>query len=175
MRTLAMKILFLCPILALSLNACQQGPVRYTQNSPEIDTVKKVISNYDTKNYDTSMFADTSKTYYNTKDNPLSSNEAIAYHKQADSEYASRGFGDNHQEYEMVVTDEGETWVNCWLTWKGELAANGKEFEVPVHLTFQFVDGKIVQEYGYWDPTPIVLELQKIEAEAKMMDEEQTE
>jgi len=169
------KILFPLMVFTLVLSACQQGPVRYTQDSPEIDTVKNLISNYDSKAYDISMYADTSKTYYNTKDNPMSPNEAMEYHQQADNNYASRGFESEHQEYEMVVTDDGETWVNCWLNWKGEMAASGKEISVPVHLTLQFVDGKIVREYGYWDPTEIVLELQKIEAQSKMMEEEQTE
>jgi hypothetical protein len=39
--------------------------------------------------------------------------------------------------------------------------------EIPVHLTAQFIDGKIVREYGYWDNAPIVLAIQEIEA-AKM-------
>ncbi|MFD2098200.1 nuclear transport factor 2 family protein [Flagellimonas iocasae] len=169
------KILFLCASMVLILTACKQGPVRYTQNSAEIDIVKKLISNYDSKNFDTSMYADSSKTYYNTNENPMSASEAMDYHKQSDSNYASRSFKDENQEYEMVVTDDGETWVNCWLNWEGTLAANGKEIEIPIHLTYQFVDGKIVREYGYWDPTAIVLELQKIEAESKMMEEEQTE
>lgn len=169
------KILLSCGIVALLLGACQQGPVRYTQNSPEIDTVKKLIANYDSKNYDTSMYADTSKTYYNTNDDDMSPSEAMDYHRQSEVNYTSRGFGNDHQEYEMVVTDDGETWVNSWLEWGCTLAANGKQISIPVHLTFQFVDGKIVKEYGYWDPTEIVLELQKIEAEAKMMEEEQTE
>jgi hypothetical protein len=34
------------------------------------------------------------------------------------------------------------------------------------------VDGKIVREHGYWDPSEVVMELQKIEAEAKMAEEE---
>lgn len=169
------KVLFLCAGLALVLNACQEAPVRYTQNSPEIDTVKKLISNYDSKNFDTSMYADTSKTYYNTNDVAMSASEAMDYHKQTDINYASRGFGNENQEYEMVVTDDGETWVNSWLDWKGTMAITGKEIEIPIHLTFQFVDGKIVREHGYWDPTEIVLELQKIEAESKMMEEEQEE
>lgn len=170
------KVIFLCITAALVFSACQQGPVRYTQDSPEIDTVKKLISNYDSKNFDTSMYADTSKTYYNTKDNPMSPSEAMDYHKQTDANYSSRGFGAEHQEYEMVVTDDGETWVNCWLDWKGTMAASGKEITIPIHLTYQFVDGKIVREYGYWDPTEIVMELQRIEAEAKMAEqEEQTE
>eukprot|EP01013_Petalomonas_cantuscygni_P032123 TRINITY_DN58550_c0_g1_i1.p2 TRINITY_DN58550_c0_g1~~TRINITY_DN58550_c0_g1_i1.p2 ORF type:complete len:177 (+),score=5.36 TRINITY_DN58550_c0_g1_i1:142-672(+) len=169
------KVLFLCAGLALVLSACQEAPIRYTQNSPEIDTVKKLISNYDSKNFDTSMYADTSKTYYNTNDNAMSPSEAMDYHKQTDSNYTSRGFEGEHQEYEMVVTDDGETWVNSWLDWKCKMAVTGKEIEIPIHLTFQFVDGKIVREHGYWDSTEIVLELQKIEAESQMMEEEQTE
>ncbi|WP_222984528.1 nuclear transport factor 2 family protein [Flagellimonas meishanensis] len=169
------KMILQCTLLVLVLSACQQAPVRYTQNSPEIETVKQLISNYDSKNYDTSMYADTSKTYYNTKDNPMSANEAMDFHKDSDTNYISRGFGGSHQEYEMVITDKGETWVNSWLDWKGTLAANGKEIDIPIHLTFQFVDGKIVREHGYWDPTTVVLELQKIEMEAKMAEEEQTE
>ncbi|MFT0715255.1 nuclear transport factor 2 family protein [Flagellimonas lutimaris] len=166
------KIILLCAMAALALSACQQGPVRYTQDSPEIDTVKKLMSNYNSKTFDTSMYADTSKTFYNTSKNPMSASEAMDYHKQTDINYASRGFKNENQEYEMVLTDDGETWVNCWLEWNGTLAANNKEIDIPIHLTYQFVDGKIVREYGYWDASEIVMELQKIEAEAKMAEEE---
>ena len=55
------------------------------------------------------------------------------------------------------------------------MAGSGKQVEIPVHLTYQFVDGKIVREHGYWDPSEIVIELQKIAMEAKMAEEEQTE
>nr|WP_297785648.1 nuclear transport factor 2 family protein [uncultured Allomuricauda sp.] len=167
-----MKKIFLFSIMAvLALSACQQGHVRHTQDSPEIDTVKELISNYNSKTFDTSMYADTSKTFYNTSKNPMSASEAMDYHRQTDANYASRGFQGENQEYEMVVTDDGETWVNCWLDWKGTMAANNKEIDIPIHLTYQFVDGKIVREYGYWDPSEIVMELQKIEAEAKMAEE----
>ncbi|PWL38441.1 hypothetical protein DKG77_09245 [Flagellimonas aquimarina] len=165
------KLLFTCIAAALFM-ACQpKAPERYTQNSPEIDTVKELISNYDSKSFDTTMYADTSKTYYNTKDNPMSPSETMDYHKQTDVNYSSRNFQEEDQEYEMVVTDDGETWVNCWLNWKGILAANSKEVTIPIHLTYQFVDGKIVREVGYWDPTEIVLALQQIEAETKMAEE----
>ena len=56
------------------------------------------------------------------------------------------------------------------MNWKGTIAVTGKEIAIPVHLTYQFVEGKIVKEYGYWDPTEVVLELQKIEAQAKEAD-----
>jgi ketosteroid isomerase-like protein len=44
------------------------------------------------------------------------------------------------------------------------LAANNKQITIPVHLTIQFIDGKAVTEYGYWDNAPIVAALQEIEA-----------
>lgn len=166
------KILFLSALAVLAFSACQQGPVRYTQDSPEIDIVKQLISNYNNKTFDTSMYADTSKTFYNVSKNPMSASEAMDYHKQTDANYSSRSFQNENSEYEMVVTDDGETWVNCWLDWKGTLAANNKEIDIPVHLTYRFVDGKIVKEYGYWDPSEVMMELQKIEMEAKKAEEE---
>jgi len=158
-----MKKLSILILVAILFTACQQGPARYTQNSPEIDTVKKLIANYNSKTYDTSMYADTSKTLYNTKDNPMSPAETIAYHQNADKTYKSRSFLDKDQEYEMVLTDDGNTWVNCWLYWQGTLAANNQEYSIPIHLTYQFIDGKIVEEVGHWDPSALVLAMQEIE------------
>ena len=45
---------------------------------------------------------------------------------------------------------------------------------MPVHLTYRFVDGKIVREYGYWDPTEVLLSLQAIEAAKKAEEESVT-
>ncbi len=162
-----MRTTLLAGMAVLLFLSCNQGPVRYTQNAPEIDTIKQLLANYDSQSYDTSMYADSSKTYYNTKDNPLSPGEVMDYHKQNDASYSARGFEEDNQEYEKVLADNGETWVNCWVNWKGTIAATGKEIAIPAHLTYQFVEGKIVKEYGYWDPTEVVLELQKIEAQAK--------
>jgi len=168
------KKLFLLGLAVVLFTACQQGPARYTQNSPEIDTVKKLITNYNGKTYDVSIYADTSKTFYNTKDNSMSPAETIAYHQETDKTYKSRSFLDEDQEYEMVLTDDGNTWVNCWLGWQGTLAANSQEFNIPIHLTYQFIDGKIVREHGHWDPTAIVLAMQEIEAQMNSSVEEKT-
>ena len=72
----------------------------------------------------------------------------------------------------MVLDDDGETWVNYWGLWKGTIAASGESFEMPVHLTSQFVDGKIVKTHGYWDASALTMALTKIrevaEAQAVM-------
>ena len=153
-------------ILAIAVfTACEKKESRYTQNSKEIETVKKLVNNYNNKTYDMSIYADTSKTFYNTKVNAMTPSQTLAYHQANDANYSSRGFLPEDQEYEMVTTDDGETWVNCWLDWKATLASNDKEFNMPVHLTYRFVDGKIVREVGMWDPSAIVLASQTIQAE----------
>jgi hypothetical protein len=64
----------------------------------------------------------------------------------------------------MVIDDKGETWVNYWGVWKGTLAVTQETFEIPIHITFQFVDGKIVKEFGYWDNSKITLAMMQIQA-----------
>ncbi len=41
--------------------------------------------------------------------------------------------------------------------------ANNKLIKIPSHITIQFVDGKIVKEYGYWNNTKMILELMELE------------
>jgi steroid delta-isomerase-like uncharacterized protein len=162
-------------ILALAMfTACEQKDSRYTQQSSEIDLVKKHIDNYNKSNYDmaVSVLADSSRSFFNTKDNPISNKDIVAYHQANDANYSSRKFLDSDQEFEKVVTDKGDTWVNAWLQWQATLAANGKVINMPVHMTFKIIDGKIVQEHGYWDPTEIVMELQAIETEKTMSADE---
>jgi steroid delta-isomerase-like uncharacterized protein len=159
--------------MAILLFNCKQES-RYTQNSKEIDVVKTIIKAYEDKDWETLInhYADSSKTIFNSSN--MASKEIPNYHKQNDVNYETRGFIDEGQEFEMVTDDEGKTWVNFWGTWKGKLKATGKECTIPVHLTSRFIDGKIVEEYGYWDPTEIVLALQEVEAKNKLPDAEKT-
>jgi hypothetical protein len=158
-----MKKLLSLAFLLLIMYACQNQQ-RYTQNSPEIETAKKIINDYDTKNYEIMVthFADTANIFLNST-TPFKVGKSIEYHTNNDVNYSTRGFLKAGQEYEMVVTDDGKTWVNFWGVWQGTLAANGEQIEVPIHLTIQFIDGKAVTQYGYWDNSPVILALQEIE------------
>jgi ketosteroid isomerase-like protein len=162
-----MKKILIVAIGLFVLASCQEKQ-RYTQQSSEIDIVKKVINGYNSQEYDLSVFADTSKTFFNTKTNPIELKDIVAYHQANDVNYSERRFLEKDQEFEMVVTDKGHVWVNAWLDWRCTLKENGKVIDMPVHLTYRFVDGKIVRTVGYWDPTEIVLELQANEAEKAM-------
>ena len=63
----------------------------------------------------------------------------------------------------MVIDSDDESWLNYWGTWRGKLKANDKEIDIPVHITSQYVDGKVVQLYNYWDSAPITAALGEIE------------
>lgn len=159
-----MKNLILAAMLSFLLIACKNEE-RYTQNSSEIETFKEVIKAYDAKDWKTltSHFSDTANIYFNSSKS-FKSPQLPDYHKKTDSYYVSRGFETEGQEYEMVKSDDGKTWVNFWGTWKGVLEATSKEFTLQIHLTAEFIDGKIVTEYGYWDSHEIASAINNIES-----------
>jgi hypothetical protein len=152
-----MRKLALLAVIGLLVFACKQGETRYTQSSAEIDTYKAMIAAYEGADWDnyTAKFADTAKIYHNTDDKSMTPAETVETHKTNTAALSSYGFVSDKGDVEMVISDKGETWVNYWGLWKGTIASNGKEMMIPVHITAQFVDGKVVREYGYWDNAPM--------------------
>lgn len=171
-----MKNLFLLGLAIVLFTSCKTKPGRYTQQSPEIEIYKAGIKDYSDQKWESlvTRYADTANVFFNTAV-PMRANKIPEFHQNNETAFSSRGFVEKGQEYEMAVTDEGNTWVNFWGTWKCTLTANNKVIEIPVHLTAQFIDGKIVREYGYWDNGPIILAIQEIEAAAKIADESKPE
>ncbi len=160
------KVFFLGLAIVLSMAACQQQEKRYTQQSPEIETYKKVIDAYDKQDWVAmaSHYADTAKIMNNVEEKDAQTlAELVQMDKDDASLFSSWEYVDGESEYEMVVTDKGKTYVNFWGLWKGTLAANNKTYTIPTHLTAQFVDGKIVKEFGYWDLSKIMLDMQAME------------
>lgn len=160
------KLLVFSLIIFLVCNCKQEQ--RYTQNSKEIDAVKSIITAYNNKNWPTilSKYADTSKTRSNS--HLMDSKDIIKYHQQNDVNYSKRGFVDQGQVYEMVTDNDGKTWVNFWGDWKATLKGNNEDVVVHIHSTSRFIDGKIVEDYGYWDPSEIISNLQDIAAKKSL-------
>ena len=158
-----MKNLFLLGLAIVFFTSCNQKQ-RYTQQSAEIDTYKKGIAAYEKQNWEelATYYADTAKIQMNvTKENAQTIAQNIAQSKEDATLFSSWRFDPKSVEYEMVVTDKGETWVNFWGNWEGTLKANNKKYVTPVHLTAKFIDGKIVREKGYWDNSEIVTDMLK--------------
>lgn len=175
------RLLFLGLAIVLLLTACQDQEKRYTQQSPEIDTYKKIINAYEKQDWETlaSHYADTAKIMNNViEEEGKTIAEEVAMGKEDGALFSSWDYVDGESEYEMVVTDKDLTWVNFWGIWKGTLVANNKTYTIPAHITAQFVDGKVVKEFGYWDLSKIMLDVQamqqaeKAAAEASAMTEE---
>ena len=169
------RVLFLGLAIVLSLAACQKAEKRYTQQSPEIDTYKKVIDAYEKQDWEAmaSHYADTAKIMNNViEEEGKTIAEEVETSKEDAALFSDWNYVDGESEYEMVVTDKGQTWVNFWGLWKGTLAANNKTYTIPVHITAQFVDGKIVKEFGYWDISKIMMDIQAMQEAAKIASEE---
>jgi len=161
-----MKKLLALGIAVLLFAACQQQEKkRYFSESPEIEAVKASISDYNNGDWESwkAHFADTAKLYVNSLKS-ISAVDLENAQKELLSNFSSYGFQDEGTFIEMVIDKDDETWVNYWANWHGTLKANGKEIDVPVHFTSQFIDGKIVQFYDYWDSAPITAALAEIEA-----------
>ncbi len=154
-----LMILFLVSILTISCNdgKKENEKIRYTQDSEEINTLKSVIQNYENGEWDKykTHYADTAKLYYNSRQSQ-NVDQVLDDHKQSLEGLSNYEFPDEHDEYEMVVTDDDETWVNYWGDWQGTIAENDSMIEIPVHITARFVDGKIVAEHVYFDNSGMI-------------------
>ncbi len=164
-----MKKLLIVLVTGFLLSACQQEQ-RYTQQSPEIDSVKSLFELYNSGDFDgqKAFYADTAKLYYNVPESkPSTIDQIISIQKEEVAPFSAYSIDFTDDGVEMVLTDKGETWVNLWGVWKATMAANGQTFEIPVHSTFQFVDGKIVKELGYWDNSSVAMAFMELEAAEK--------
>lgn len=74
--------------------------------------------------------------------------------------------------FEMIKTDDGETWVNFWGIWEGTLKANNTRYVIPAHITAQFIESRIVKEFGYWDILKLVTDMQALEENENSTDKE---
>lgn len=165
-----MKNVFLLGLAIVLITACDQKDTRYTQNSPEIDTYKKAMDAYKNMNWEAlpNYYADTAKIANNVlKEKGVSISKVIETNKE---DAALFSWVVENEEYEMVVTDEKETWVNFWGLWKGTMKSTNKVYDVPFHSTARFINGKIVEEHGYWNNSDIVSDLNAIEAAKKLAD-----
>jgi len=161
------KIIYLL-FAVIFFAACNpKQPARYFSASPEIEITKSTLKHYMDGNWDAlkSLYADTAKVMNNVPDvKGVSIDVAIKDYMQDHELFSSISYVAEEDFFEMVVTDEGETWVNYWGLWKGTLKSTGEEFQIPLHITQRFENQKIMREHGYWNSSAIGLALAKQES-----------
>ncbi|SFD40690.1 nuclear transport factor 2 family protein [Algibacter pectinivorans] len=148
-----MKKLFLLGLALYLFVACQdKQQTRYFESSPEIETFKANIKAYESQDWETwkANYADTAKIYHNAN-KQASPEETMNGMIQTLSNFSEYKLLDDATEIEMIIDKEGNTWVNYWNGWAAKAKVTGKTITVPIHITAQFIDGKIVNEYAYYD------------------------
>lgn len=152
--------------LLMFLISCQnKQSERFKTASAEIEMLKKGLSDYENANWVewSKQYADSAKIFQNTWLEGVSPEEVKTRHEQLISSLSSYSFDKKDITMEQIIDDRGRTWVNFWGIWKGTLKANSKEIIIPVHLTIQFKNGKVIEEYGFWDTAKLNEELNKLE------------
>src|SRR5690606_36687264 len=142
-----MKNLILIGCLLIICTSCNKKP-RYTQNSEQIEIVNAAINDCDYQEWEKLMsnYADTAHIYYNTRSNVLSPKELTEFHKKNVVYFSTRAFEDENREYEMVEDNNRKTSLNFWGLWKGYVTTNNQQIIIPDHITYQFLNNKIVTE-----------------------------
>ena len=159
-----MKELMSLGVAIVIFIAFNQQQTRYTQQSPEIETYKQVLEDYEDRDWESMVahYSDTAKIMNNvTEEEGKNLTQFLAENKKDASQFSSWDFVDDASEYEMIVNDKGETWVNFWGLWEGTFKTNNQVYQIPTHITAQFVNGKIVKEFGYWDVSKIIKDIQQ--------------
>lgn len=159
-----MKKIFLIGLAAILFIACEQKAERYSTSGPEVDLVKALLTDYEKGDWDswTEKYADTAKVYYNQWDDSVTVAQSMEGHKSTIALLSSYGFGEDVI-YEKIISDGGNTWINFWGRWEGTLQENNKVVVLPVHLSVRVLNGKIVQENGFWDNSIMQTALEEIE------------
>jgi len=162
-----MKNIFYVLLATILIVSCQpQGPERYSTTGPEIDMVKALVADYEQGNWESwaEKYADTAKVYHNSWDNGISAQELKEGFQENLAAFSSYDFKDDPVFYEMIIDNEDKTWVNFWGVWTGTPKGSDKSLDLPVHLSINVEDGKIIEEYAFYDNSIISTVLDEMAA-----------
>lgn len=165
-----MKKLFFILGACYFLVACNTREERYTTTAPEIQIVKDGIAAYlnaDWENWVT-QYTDSSRIFHNDWDNYRDPTQVVEGHKAMLAYFESYSFEEGRTFYELVIDDDGNKWVYFWGIWKGTLKETGRELSIPLHLSKQFVDGKNILEYGFWNLADMLEAIAEVEEAASV-------
>jgi len=165
-----MKKTLVLLICCIALFSCQNQP-RYTTSSPEIDIAKEHLKAYENGDWKTwkEQYTADSKIYHNNWDNSRTSDEALTGHQLIISYLSDYEYIDEPMFYEMIIDDDGKKWVNFWGVWQGIITETGTQIKVPVHLSINYAEGKVVEEYGFWDTSKLIEALNEAKPETPVM------
>jgi hypothetical protein len=165
-----MKRFFIPTLMTIILlSACNQKK-QYTETSPEIDTYKRVVADYESRDWNdfVTHYADSAKILIHATDKDAINVTQFASSNKEDA----NGFKDwkyTNKKFLMLTKDNGETWVYFNGLWQGTFIPNNKLYEIPAQINVRFENGKIIREEGYWDISNLMSDIQKMQDTTKAM------
>jgi hypothetical protein len=131
----------------------KSGSDRVTTASSEIEDAKTLVRQYENQEWESwkTHYTDAAEIYHNDWDKAATPDEFIEAQKGLLAEISSYEFVDEPMFFEQVVDEEGKKWVYVWGVWQGTVKDSGEQLRIPVHLALQYENGKIVEEYGFYD------------------------
>lgn len=152
----------LIAFVLIGMYSCQEKQVskQYFEASPEIEMVETLIEAYLNQDWVTfkSYYSDTAKIWSNRwpGDNPgITVDENLESMKASISSIYSYSFEETV--INMIISNDGQKYVLFWSKWTGKFTEDGDELVIPVNIVYEFIDTKIVYEYGFWDNLPAYL------------------
>lgn len=133
--------------LLICADAYSQTGTHYT-DGPIVDKLKVAVTAYNKGDWATyrSLFADTAKIHINSPD-PMSIDDRVAEMKEGTN--AMDSYELVNPVYGHIKTAEGVDWGLVWGGWQGEMG--GEEWTVMIHTVTRYVNGKAVEQWGFWD------------------------
>ncbi len=142
-------------LLLVVLASCQQAPKSQVFTSgPDVDNIQKTIDAYVAGDWAAfkAAYADTATSTHNK--NKMDMDSLMRFHQNSRNAYEKVEIETIAKE--MVRYEDGSQWTHFWGVWKGTIKGSGQVVEVPMHIAGHVVQGKITEDYLFYDPTPIV-------------------
>ena len=98
-----------------------------------------------------SRYADDAVIFYNSADTSMTVDEAVAGHVQSIVPLSHYEFREEETRVNAVLDHNGNVWVHFNGIWRATFSSTGESIAVPTSVEYLIVDGKIVEERGYWN------------------------
>ena len=112
------------------------------------------------------VYHDDARVYYNRVSDPMTAAEAAQMHADSVERLASYHFDPTSFRVGQWIDDAGATWVSFNAHWIAVFSEPSVRIVVPTAASYRFVDGKIADEYGYWDDSIVGRALAAMRASA---------